>query len=312
MKPIAVVALGGHAILPKAEQPSIGSQFRHTREAMRQVLQLLRRGWEVVITHGNGPQVGHILIRAEAAEGQAYALPLSVAVAESEGEVGYVIQQSLYNELAAAELSRPIVTVLTQVLVDPQDPAFSHPTKPIGPYLEEEPARRLQASGVPLSYFPNHGWRRVVASPRPLRIIEGETVKRLAEQEVIVIAAGGGGIPVIQVQGRLEGVDAVIDKDLASAILAEGIGADLLLLLTDVAQVSLNYQQPDQVDLNSLSLDQAEQYLAAGHFPEGSMGPKVEGAVQFVRATQGKAIITTPDTLVPALEGETGTRITLE
>lgn len=312
MSRIVLVALGGHVLLPKDAEPDIGSQFRHARDAMRRVLGLVRQGWEMVITHGNGPQVGHILIRTEAAAGQAYAIPLSVAVAESEGEIGYVIQQSLYNELAAVGISRPIVTILTQVLVDAQDPAFGNPTKPVGPYLQEEPAQRLRDSGVSLAHYPGYGWRRVVASPIPLRIIEGETVRRLAEQEVIVIAAGGGGIPVVESQGRLTGVDAVIDKDLASSVLAQSIGAELLLLLTDVPRATLNFQQPNQVDLNSLTIRQAEEYLAEGHFPPGSMGPKVAGAAAFVRATGGRAIITTPEHLEAALRGEQGTQITLE
>ena len=310
MSRIALVALGGHALLPKDAEPDIGSQFRHARDAMRRVLGLLRQGWEVVITHGNGPQVGHILIRAEAAAGQAYPIPLSVAVAESEGEIGYVIQQSLYNELAEAGIVRPIVTVLTQVLVDPHDPAFSHPTKPVGPYLQEAAAQHLRDSGVPLASYAGHGWRRLVASPRPLKIIEGDTVRRLAEQNVIVIAAGGGGIPVVELQGRLTGVDAVIDKDLASSVLAQSIGAELLLLLTDVPKVALNFEQPDQIDLDSMTLRQAEEYLAAGHFPPGSMGPKVEGAMAFVGATGNRAIITSPELLDSALRGEQGTQIT--
>ncbi|MBI4201813.1 MAG: carbamate kinase [Chloroflexi bacterium] len=303
----ALVALGGHAILRKDEPPTIARQFLHTRRAMRHLLQLVQQGWGLVLTHGNGPQVGHILIRSELARGKAYPVPLSVAVAESEGEIGYVIQQSLYNELAAAGLVRPIVTVLTQVVVDKDDPAFQHPTKPIGPFYPDEDAVILRRKGWPLAYAEGHGWRRVVASPRPVRIIEGEIVGRLAEQEVIVIAAGGGGIPVVEERGRLRGVDAVIDKDLASAVLAVSIHAELLLLLTDVRKAALDYGGPGHTDLDMLTVAQAEQYAREGHFPAGSMGPKVEGAVQFLKAGGRRAIITTPEALGPALDGLDGT-----
>ena len=309
MAPIAVVGLGGHAIMPKGERPSIGRQFHHARQAMRRLLRLVLDGWSLVITHGNGPQVGHILIRSDAARGRAYPIPLSVAVAESEGEIGYVIQQSLYNELSAAGIHRPIVTVLTQVLVDGADPAFERPTKPVGPYYTDAEAAGLRRRRVPLAHEPGAGWRQVVPSPRPVRIVEAETVGRLVEHDVIVIAAGGGGIPVREIDGRLEGVDAVIDKDLASAVLAEGIGADLLLLLTDVRKVSLNYGLHNQTDLEAMSVAETEVYRAAGHFPPGSMGPKVEGAVQFVRATGAEAIITTPGALARARARRDGTRI---
>jgi len=307
---IALVALGGHALLPKRGQASIRSQFLHTRRAMGHVLRLVEEGWSLVITHGNGPQVGHILIRSEAAAGKAYAIPLSVAVAESEGEIGYVIQQSLYNELVARRISRPIVTVLTQVLVERRDPAFASPTKPIGPFLSDAEVPRRRRKGATFAHFPGYGWRRIVPSPRPLEIIEGQTVRRLAEEDVIVIAAGGGGIPVYKVRGRLHGVDAVIDKDLASSVLAKDVGAELLLLLTDVRKVALDYGKPTQVDLASMTVAQAREYLAAGHFPEGSMGPKVEGALQFVAASGHRAIITTPEALAGALVGQDGTQIT--
>ena len=311
MGPIAVVALGGHAILPKSEQPSIGKQFHHARLAMRRILRLANPGSGLVITHGNGPQVGHILIRSEAAADRAYPIPLSVAVAESEGEIGYVIQQSLYNEMAGSDLYRPIVTILTQVLVDRDDPAFDSPTKPVGPYHNNEEAESLRNRGITLQQFPGYGWRRVVPSPRPVKIIEGPTVRRLAEEDVIVIAAGGGGIPVYRENGRLHGVDAVIDKDLASAVLAQGVGAATLFLLTDVPQAYLNYGTPDQRGLASLTVSQAQEYLARGHFPPGSMGPKVEAALQFVRASGGRALITTPEALHDALDGKDGTWINL-
>lgn len=309
MNTIAVVGLGGHAILPKGEPASIEVQFEHARTAMRQLVNLIRRNWAVVITHGNGPQVGHILIRSEAARGQAYSIPLSVAVAESEGEVGYIIQQALYNELAQNQISKPVVTILTQVLVDPLDQAFDLPTKPIGPFYTYVEAAELLQQGISMTNFPNYGWRRVVASPHPLRIVEGSTIQRLVEQDVVVIAAGGGGIPVFEEQGQLHGIDAVIDKDLASAILAESVGAELLLFLTDVPKAYLNYQQSGQVDLGQITVAQAEAYLGEGHFLAGSMGPKMEAAIHFVKTTGHKTIITNPESLELALNGLEGTHI---
>jgi len=284
-------------------------QFAQTSRAMHHILALVHGGRGLVLTHGNGPQVGHILIRAEAARKQAYTIPLSVAVAQSQGEIGYVIQQALYNEMAKGRFGRPIVSLLTQVLVDPLDPAFATPTKPIGPYYSDAQAEPLRRQGIPLAFFAGDGWRRVVASPRPLKIIEASAVRWLVEHGVVVVAAGGGGIPVYQVGNRLKGLDAVIDKDTASAVLAESIGADLLLILTDVPNVALNYQQPDQVDLDCMSAAEAERYLSQGHFPPGTMGPKVEAAIQFVRASRGKAIITTPEAMELALAGEDGTQI---
>lgn len=307
---LAVVALGGHALLPKGEDPTIARQFENTRLAVHKVLRLVDAGWRLVVTHGNGPQVGHILIRTEAAAGKAYDISLSVAVAESEGEIGYVLQQSIHNEMVERGETRPIVTVLTQVLVDPRDPAFSDPTKPIGPFHSDAEAEALRSRGVHLSHFPGHGWRRVVASPTPLEVLEADTVRRLADMDIMVIAAGGGGIPVYEEEGRLWGVDAVIDKDLASAVLATSIGADSLFILTDVRKVALNFEQPEQEDLDAMSVAEAESHLAAGQFPPGSMGPKVEAAVQFLRSGGKLALITSPEALKGALAGRDGTRIT--
>lgn len=309
MEPVAVVALGGHALLPKGASPTVGRQFLAARRAMHAVLSVLDRGWGLVLTHGNGPQVGNIVLRSELARRQAYPIPLSVAVAESEGEIGYVIQQALYNALRGRRHPAPVATVLTQVLVDRGDPAFRHPTKPIGPYYADEEAARLKARGMPMALEPGRGWRRVVASPRPLRIIEAPVVRRLVEQGVVVVAAGGGGIPVCQRHGRLHGVDAVIDKDLASAVLARDMQAAYLIILTDVERVALDYGKLAQRDLDRLTVAEARARAAEGHFPPGSMGPKIEAAVQFLEGGGQEVLITTPAALPRALEGRAGTRI---
>ncbi|MEK7872788.1 MAG: carbamate kinase [Chloroflexota bacterium] len=308
-RPMAVVALGGHALLPKGEKPTVAGQFRACQRAMRHMLVLFRRGWDVVLTHGNGPQVGNILLRSEIAAKKAYPIPLSVAVAESGGEIGYIIQQSLHNELRRSRLPHAVVTVLTQVLVDLNDPAFHMPTKPIGPFYTERQTGPLRKRGVPLAFADGYGWRRVVASPRPLRIVEADTVRRLAAQDVVVIAAGGGGIPVVERGGRLEGVDAVIDKDLASACLAVTLRAKLFIMLTDVRKAALWYNTPRQKDIDRMTAAQARRYLAEGHFPPGSMGPKVEAAADFAERTGCPALITTPEALKAALEERDGTRI---
>ncbi len=307
--PVAVVALGGHAILPKRARPTVGRQFLYTRRAMRHILYLLHQGWKLVITHGNGPQVGNILIQVESALGKAYSIPLYVAVAESEGEIGYVIQQSLYNELSAQGLAQPIVTVLTQVRVDPKDPAFQTPTKPVGPFYGEAEAESLRRKGMVVAHYPGQGWRRVVPSPRPVEIIEASALRKLVAQDIIVIAAGGGGIPVCQRRGGLKGVDAVIDKDLASAVLARDIGAELLLILTDVRKVALNYMQPGHTEIDRMTVAEALHYSRQGHFPPGTMGPKVEAAVQFLQGGGRRAIITTPEGVAEALEGRGGTEV---
>lgn len=309
MAPTAVVALGGHAILPKHEWPTVAKQFRYARRAMREVLKVTRQGYGLAITHGNGPQVGHILIRSEIAAGRAYTIPLSVAVAESEGEIGYIIVQSLYNEMAAAGLTVPVVTLVTLVRVDPEDPAFETPTKPIGPFYTEEQAEGLLRSRLVVRKVEGGMYRRVVASPRPIEVLEAATIRRLVEDGVIAVAAGGGGIPVYRQGRRLKGVDAVIDKDLASSCLAQSIKAELLLILTDVPRVSLGFGTPKQRDLPRMTPDLARRYLGEGHFPPGSMGPKVEAAVEFVERTGRRALITSPESLQEALAGGRGTWI---
>ena len=304
-----VVALGGHSLLPKGERPTIAREFQHTRKSVRIIPPLLEKGWDVVLTHGNGPQVGNILIQSEAASGKAYTVPLCVAVAESQGEIGYILQQAMCNEFSRCGIQRSVVTVLTQVLVDDRDTAFQEPPKPIGPFYTEAQARRLQRSGIDLVEVDRYGWRRVVPSPRPLEIIEAETVRRLIDEGVVVIAAGGGGIPVTRRGRRLRGVDAVIDKDLASSCLAKALQADQLVMLTDVPRVALGYGTPDQRDLSEMTTSEAQRWLEDGQFPPGSMGPKIEAAIDFAQHLGKPAIITTPEALESAQEGLDGTRI---
>lgn len=305
-----VVAIGGNALVAPGEAPTIGAQFRSAHAAMQAIVPLVAAGHRVVIAHGNGIQIGNILIRVEQALGRAYALPLEVCVAESQGEIGYLLEQALHNALTAAGLRRPVVGVLTQVVVDPRDPAFAHPTKPVGPAFDRRGAEELRRAGCAVVEETGRGWRKVVASPHPREIVDVEPIGWLLERGAVVIAAGGGGIPVVRgPDGRLQGVPAVIDKDFASALLARTIGARRLLILTGEPAVFLDYRQPGQRPLRALDPEQARRHAAAGHFPTGSMGPKVESAVEFVEHGGEQALITSVARLDAALRGEDGTTI---
>ena len=303
-----LVALGGHALMPIGGTPSVEGQFAQAAIVMRSIAALIEDGWRTVITHGNGPQVGNILTRSELAAAEAYVIPLSVAVAESEGEIGYIVQQVLYNELAARGLHRPIVTVLTQVEVSAADPAFANPAKPIGPVLTAAQADALRTRNVPVAQS-HGGWRRVVASPEPIRVVEANVVRQFAEEGVVVIAAGGGGIPVVAEGESLHGVDAVIDKDLASATLAVDIAAKRFLIVTDVDEAYLDFGKPQQRVIRRISVLEARRYAGEGHFPPGSMGPKIEGACRFAERTGYPSTITSAERIAAALTGEAGTTI---
>jgi carbamate kinase len=306
-----VVALGGNALVQPGEQATVATQYLNASAAMRAVVPLVRDGHRVVITHGNGFQVGHILIRVEEALGKAYRLPLEVCVAESQGELGYLLEQALHNALAQEGLEHPVVGILTQVVVDEKDPAFAHPTKPVGPAFDAEAAEKLRRAGMDVVEQPGRGWRKVVASPRPMEIANVEPIGWLLERGAVVIAAGGGGIPVTRsADGRLHGVPAVIDKDLASAVLARAIGARTLLILTGEPVVYRDYGKPSQQPLRSLTPVLARELADQGQFPKGSMGPKVEAAVEFVEGGGERAIITSVPRLQMALEGKDGTTIT--
>ncbi len=305
-----VVALGGNALVRDGEEPTIATQAGNVRRAMAALVPLIESGARLVVTHGNGFQVGSILTRVEESLGKAYQIPLEVCVAESQGEIGYLIEQSLQNALTAAGIRMPVVSVLTQVVVDPEDPAFARPTKPIGPSYTKEQADALVARGFSVAHEPGRGWRKVVASPRPLEIDDVEVLEWMLEKPVIVVAAGGGGVPVVRRGEALEGVPAVIDKDRASAILARGIHAPRLIILTGEPAVYRDYRTPNQTALRTLTVDEAESLLREGHFPEGSMGPKVDAAIDFLRAGGQAVTITDAEHLESALRQEHGTTIT--
>lgn len=306
----AVVALGGNAISTTGKE-DIHIQFANTRKSLEGIVELIKEGYNLAITHGNGPQVGNALLRVERTAQEIPALPLGVIVADTEGSMGYMIEQSLQNKLKKLGIERDVVTIVTQVIVDPDDPSIINPTKFIGPYYNEKQAKTLaQLFNWVIKEDSGKGYRRVVPSPIPVKIVNSRIIRQLVDQGVIVIAAGGGGIPVyIEIDGTFEGVDGVIDKDRASAVLACEIGARTFIILTGVENVYLNYGKPNQVKLARLALKEAEQYLKEGHFPPGSMGPKIEAAIHFLKNGGEEVIITSLDKAKDAVLGNAGTRI---
>ncbi|MDD3705887.1 MAG: carbamate kinase [Clostridiaceae bacterium] len=306
-----VVALGGNALQESGKPATAEEQLSVVNKTAEYLAEMSVKGYEMAVVHGNGPQVGRILLASETAAEVTPVMPFDVCGAMSQGYIGYHIQQGLREALRKRGRNIPVVTLVTQVVVDKEDPGFKNPTKPIGAFYSEEEAKRLQAEkGYVMKEDAGRGWRRVVASPIPKKIVELPAVKTLWDT-TIVITAGGGGIPVIEKEdGSLSGVAAVIDKDLAAERLAEDIDADILVILTEVEKVSINYRKPDQKDLSVLTAAEAEQYIAEGHFAPGSMLPKVQAAVKFVKANPGrKAIITSLYKAVEALEGKAGTII---
>jgi carbamate kinase len=305
-----VIALGGNALAPTTDRGTIHDQFRHTRESLATVVELARQGWLLAIVHGNGPQVGDALVQQELARHLVPPLPLGVLVAATQGWIGYMIQQSLQNALAAAGVDRTVVTLVTQTVVDPGDPSLAEPTKPVGRTLDEATSARLAADLGWRVAPTNGGWRRVVASPRPVRIVEREMIRALVAAGHIVIAAGGGGAPVYRdARLGLEGVDAVVDKDGAAAVLARDLRAEMLLILTDVEGVYTDYGTPRQRFLRDLSVAEAESVIESGALGKGSMQPKVEAAVQFVRDGGSRAVIASLHRAAEAVAGEAGTSI---
>jgi carbamate kinase len=311
--PIAVVALGGNALIRQGERGEVAEQLGHIRESVMHLPLLLAKGYALVITHGNGPVVGQLLLQNEAARATVPSMPLDVCDADSEGSIGYLTQQTLANVLRGRNGERSVVSLITQVVVDPEDPAFDLPTKPIGPFYAEAEAAELRRSrGWTVVADAGRGYRRVVPSPRPLRVVEEEAIRILLEHGVVVIAVGGGGVPVRQTEsGELLGVEAVIDKDHASALLGRRLGAQLLVILTAVEYVYRHFGRPDQEPLPRLDVSQARQLLREGEFAPGSMGPKIEAAIDFLEGGGKEVLITLPENLADALEGKTGTSIVL-
>ena len=312
-KKVVVIALGGNAILQPGQKGTFEEQMKNVETTCKQLTQMVLSGkYKIVITHGNGPQVGNILLQNETAKGVAAPMPLYVCGAESQGLIGYMIQQSLHNLLQdVGKGDIPVATVVTQVVVDKSDPAFQNPTKPVGPFYSEEEAKRLaDEKGYHVKEDAGRGWRRVVPSPDPLEIFEKEAIRQLIAARSIVIASGGGGIPVVKKDGKLEGVDAVIDKDLAGERLAVDVEAKVFLILTDVDEVKLNYKTPQEKGISKMTVEEAKRYRDEGHFAKGSMEPKVRAAIRFIEAGGEKAIITSLGKAMDALEGKAGTTIT--
>lgn len=310
----AVVAVGGNALILDKQHEDVASQVGAVEQTCKHIADMIEQGWNVIVTHGNGPQVGFILRRNELAAGEVHQTPLDVIGADTQGAIGYMIARALTNEFRQRGIERSVAAVVTQVVVDRNDPGFTNPTKGIGGFATEEKARQFEKEGWMVREDAGRGWRRMIASPLPLRIVERPAIKMLIDAGFIVVGVGGGGIPVIEDEnGDLHGVYAVIDKDRASALLATDLQADLLLISTAVEKVALNFNKPDQKWLERITLAEAKQYYADGHFLSGSMGPKIEAIIDFLEATPGgTGLITDPAHIVDALAGKTGTWIVNE
>jgi carbamate kinase len=308
---LAVVAFGGNALLRPEDRGTQEEQVARAKQAARWLAEIARLGYKLIVVHGNGPQVGNILVQAEEASTKIPPQSLDVCVAQTEGSIGFVLQQAIRNRLESIGSGGEVATILTEVEVDPNDPAFKRPTKPIGPFFTRYRAEALERDlGWTMREDSGRGWRHVVPSPRPLRILNINTISRMTESAAVVIAAGGGGVPVVRGRdGQWRGIEAVIDKDFASALLANELKADLFIILTGVAKVAIDYGKPTQRDVDRMSVVEAEKHLAAGQFPSGSMGPKIEAAVQFVRASGKQVLITDVEHLREAIEGRDGTLI---
>jgi carbamate kinase len=307
----AVVAIGGNALIQKGEEGNIYQQFANARETCAKLVKVVEMGYEMILTHGNGPQVGDSIRRHENSRKLIPPYPLGVCVAETVGSMGYMLQQTMQNTVSTSKVRKDVVTIITQVIVDRDDPSFGNPTKPIGQFFSkaeiEDIAKKERWTVVEDS---GRGWRRVVPSPKPLSIVEKDTIAELLEKGKIVIACGGGGLPVIKLgNGLLDGVEAVVDKDYASSKLAQQLDIDELLILTSVDKVSVNFGKPNHLDLDTLTASEAKRHLADGQFPPGSMGPKIEAAIEFIESGGRRAIIASHDNIVEAMMGKAGTRI---
>jgi len=313
MKKRVVIALGGNAILQRGQRGTYEEQMENVRKTAKQIAEIiLHNDYEVVVTHGNGPQVGALLLHMDAGQ-QLYGIPaqpMDVAGAMTQGQIGYMIGQALMNELRKKGVEKPVATVVTQTVVDKNDPAFQNPSKPVGPFYDEETAKRLaEEKGWTVVEDAGRGWRRVVPSPDPKGHVEAAVIVDLVEKGFIVIASGGGGVPVIEENGQLRGVEAVIDKDLAGEKLAEEVKADIFMILTDVNGAAINYGKPSERWLEKVTVEELKKYYEEGHFRKGSMGPKVLAAIRFIEWGGERAAIASLDRAVEALEGKTGTQI---
>jgi len=308
-----VIALGGNAILQRGQRGTYEEQMENVMKTAKQIVDIIEKGYEVVITHGNGPQVGALLLHMDA--GQAIhgipAQPMDVAGAMTQGQIGYMIGQALINELRKRGIEKPVATIVTQSIVDKKDPAFQNPSKPVGPFYDEETAKKLaEEKGWTIIEDAGRGWRRVVPSPDPKGHVEAPVIVDLVEKGFIVIASGGGGVPVVEENGQLRGVEAVIDKDLAGERLAEEVKADIFMILTDVNGAAINFGKPNEKWLEAVTVDELKHYYEEGHFRKGSMGPKVLAAIRFVEWGGERAVIASLDKAVEALEEKTGTQVT--
>ncbi len=311
---LAVVAVGGNALIRKKEKESLPEQYAAACITMPHIVDMIENGWDVIVTHGNGPQVGFILRRSELSAHELHAIPLDYCGANTQGSIGYMFQAALQNEFKRRGMSNQAVTVVTQTLVDNNDPAFENPTKPIGSFMDERTAlHHRDADGWSVMEDAGRGWRRVVASPMPVKIVQQDAIISLVEAGFSVVAVGGGGIPVIEnSKGDIEGVEAVIDKDLASALFASSIDADLLLISTEVEKVAINFNKPNVQWLDKLSMEDAKKYLAEAQFGKGSMEPKVKAVLYYLERGGKQALITNPENMLRALDGQTGTHFELQ
>ena len=311
MKPTTVLAVGGNSLIRSKDRTSFADQLESVRDTSRHIADLVEAGNEVVVTHGNGPQVGFILIRSHLARNRLPEVPFDACNAQTQAEIGYMLQQSLDNEFARRGVNKPVVTVVTQVVVEAEDPAFTNPSKPVGPFYTKAEAARLERElGWAVREDAGRGFRRLVPSPRPVDVVEQKDIECLLKTGTVVIACGGGGIPVVRRDGQLTGVAAVIDKDLASSLLAGEVGAQRLVISTAVPQVCLDFGQPNQRPIRQASASEMKQHMAAKQFPTGSMGPKIEAALDFLDRGGKEVIITDPEHLAEAMAGKAGTRIT--
>ena len=311
MKDLVVIAIGGNSLIKDPQHMTVFDQYKATGETSEHIAGIIERGYRVIVTHGNGPQVGFILLRSEMAKEVLHQLPLDTCGADTQGAIGYQICQTLANELRRRGIDKTVAALVTQTVVDGSDPGFENPTKPIGPFYSKEAAEEHQkAGGWQMTEDAGRGWRRVVASPEPLEIIEERAIRLLLEDGVIVVAVGGGGIPVVRMEdGSLEGIGAVIDKDLSTCLLAKNLEAERFIISTAVEKVAINFGTPEQREIDSMTVAEARQHLDDGQFPAGSMGPKIEASIDFLENGGKEVIITTPELIEEALIGNAGTHI---